>query len=55
MRSFYNGQPSLGEVITFLEKNHYEMVSRGYEWWTYSKPNELLQLDGIFRNMKLNE
>lgn len=51
-RKFYNGQPSISEVMTFLENNNFVMISKGYEWWSNRFPGELLQVDGIFVNKK---
>lgn len=52
-REFYTGQPSLWELLKFLEENRYVMVGHGYEWWSSKKPLELLQIDGIFENARL--
>ncbi len=53
LRQFYKDQPSLWQILRFLEENNFVMVSRGFEWKSSSNPAEILQLDAIFMNRNL--
>lgn len=52
-REFYIGQPPLSEILQFLERNHFIMISHGFELRSSKSPLEILQMDGIFVNTKL--
>lgn len=53
LRTFYEQQPKLSELLRFLEDNGFVMVGRGFEWVSRSYPHELLQVDGIFLNSRM--
>ena len=44
----YKNQPSLTELLQFLEKNNFVIVDFGYQW--RNEKNELIQVDAIFKN-----
>jgi len=50
-RQFYKSQPALSDVIRFLERQNYTMVSHGFELRWSKNPAVILQTDGIFKNM----
>lgn len=51
-REFYLGQPSLWELLRFLDEQQYVMVDHGYELRSSTQPYELLQFDAIFANRR---
>lgn len=53
LRTFYEQQPRLSELLRFLEDSDFVMVGRGFEWISQSYPYELLQVDGIFLNSRM--
>lgn len=54
LRQFYKDQPSLWQILKFLEDNHFVMVGRGFEWRSWTNPAEIVQFDAIFMNNKLH-
>jgi FkbM family methyltransferase len=51
-RQFYKGQPSLSEVLKFLEDHSFVMIDRGYEGKSWTNSRETVQQDAIFLNTK---
>ena len=49
-RQFYKNQPSIWEILKFLQDNDFIMISKGFEWRSPKNPSEILQMDAIFMN-----
>jgi FkbM family methyltransferase len=52
-QEFYQEQPSLWEILKFLQELDYTIVGKGFEWRSLKNPAQILQMDAIFMNAKL--
>ncbi|HXP48357.1 MAG TPA: FkbM family methyltransferase [Bacteroidia bacterium] len=46
--SLYTGQPSLNDILLFLEKNNFVIVDFGFQW--RNNKDEIVQIDAILKN-----
>lgn len=51
-QQFYKSQPPLSDLMRFLEKHNYIMVSHGFELRWTKNLSVILQTDGIFKNTR---
>jgi FkbM family methyltransferase len=49
--SLYKDQPSLNDILQFLEKHNFAIVDFGFQW--RNNKNEIIQIDAILKNMSV--